>query len=852
MFKIAFRNLWDHKLRSALLAAAIVAGVSFVVASFVFTDSLGSSFDGVFEQALDAYDISIDPAVEEQDSFGPPTEIPNFDASILPLISSLEGVESAIPSIQTFAVIDFGEVANPFGGPPTIAFSWAEGAIWELTDGRPPTNSSELTLFVGTAEENDIAIGDTLRVAFDGPVSEFEVVGTMSFGETTDLFGASFLAFDLETAEDLFDMEGQISTVAIRVTEGTDVDTLVDTINELLPDEAVAQSSQSSVEEEASDLKQGLSFFNTFLLAFSGIALVVGLFVVYNAFRVVVAQRTRELALLRILGTKRLQMITSVLFEAAIIGVVASAFGILVGSGLAVGIRKLLELTGSALPNAGLVLAPRTIAVGFTVGIVATLISATLPALRTSRISPMEALRDMPTTSAAGWISKVIGAVVLASSVGLIIFGSVAADGSQSAFTGETGPLKLVGLGGFLLFIGLYLTARFAAKPIIGFLGFRAKKMTAVLARENAIRTPRRTATTAAALMIGLGLVVMVSILSASVQDQILAATEDSVSADIFIQPGGANFFGSLPDGIEEIVSDLDGIDTATSLSLKPVELPGGGANSFLLGVRPEGMDSFLKFAVLEGSLDDMIGDGIAVQQIEVEAQGFALGDDIPITIDGTLYTFELAVIFELLGDTPDDQSYYANVERLMEIDPELGTNTVAIVLKPGILPADGKETVLDALVDYPTVSILTLDDLVGQIKALLGGIVAMIGGLLFMSVFIALIGIVLTLYLAVIERTREIGLLRAIGMSKAQVRKTIRFEAVLIALFGAVLGIFLGVFLGWGLVRAIMGEGSSMTVPWLWLVAGFAGAGIAGVLAAIFPSYNASNMNVLEAISYE
>jgi len=854
MVKIAFRNLWEHKLRSALLAAAVVAGVSFVVASFVFTDSLGAGFDDAFSEALASYDIAVGPNLEEDETqFGPPSsEIPSFDAGVASIVAAVDGVATSSPSVATSAFIDFGEEDTGFGGPPTIAFSWTEGpSSWKLVEGRSPVASSEVVIFVGTAIDHEISLGDTVRIAFDGPVDDFTVVGTMSFGDTTDLFGATFIAFEYQTAETLFDLAGQITSVEVNIKEGFDVDAVVEQVNLVLPEEAIATSTQTAVEEQAADLKQGLSFFNTFLLAFAGIALVVGLFVVYNAFRVVVAQRSKELALLRILGTKRLQLIQGVLVEAAFVGIVASFVGILAGMGLALGIRRILELLGNSLPDAGLVLAPRTILVGFVVGILATLISAVLPAVRTARISPMAALRDMPSGRKTSLPGKLIAVSTLAVSIGLIVFGAVQASDSKSAFTGETGPLQVVGLGGFLLFIGLYLAARFLARPVIGLLGFGAKKMTATLARENARRSPRRTATTAASLMIGLGLVVMVAILSASVQDQILAATEDSVAADVFLQPAGSDFFGKLPTGVLDIVKDLDGVETATGVNLKPATLP-GDTNGFVLGIHPEGMHSFLKFEVTQGSLDDMVGDSIAVQQIEVEAQGFQLGDVIAITIDGDEYSFTLAVVFRLLGDTPDDQSYYLNEARLLEIDPDVGINTVAVVLDPQVDPEDGKATINEALVDYPTVRITTLADLVEQIKTLLGSLVAMIGGLLFMSVVIALIGIVLTLYLAVIERTREIGLLRAIGMSQKQVRRTIRFEAVLIALFGAVLGIFLGVFLGWGLVRSIIGEGGSMTIPWLWLLAGFFGAGLAGVLAAIIPSYQASNLDVLEAIAYE
>ena len=854
MVKIAFRNLWDHKLRSSLLAAAVVAGVSFVVASFVFTDSLGASFDDAFSDALESYDITVEAnLVEDESNFGPPSsEIPSFDASVAGIVAAVDGVATASPSVATSAFIDLGEEGIGFGGPPTIAFSWTDGpSSWKLVEGRPPIASSEVVIFVGTATDHTISLGDTVRIAFDGPVDDFTVVGTMSFGDTTDLFGAEFIAFEYQTAKTLFGLKERITSIDVNIEEGFDVDKVVEQVNLVIPKEAIATSTQTALEERSADLKKGLSFFNTFLLAFAGIALVVGLFVVYNAFRVVVAQRSKELALLRILGTKRLQLIRGVLVEAGLIGIVASFVGILAGMGLALGIRKILELLGNSLPDAGLILAPRTILIGFVVGILATLISAVIPAVRTGRISPMAALRDMPSGRKTSLPGKLMAVSTLAASIGLIIFGAVQASDSRSAFAGETGPIQAVGFGGLLLFIGLYLAARFLARPIIGFLGLGAKKMTATLARENARRSPRRTATTAASLMIGLGLVVMVAILSVSIQDQILAQTEDSVAADIFIQPGGNDFLGKLPMGVLDIVKDIEGVETATGLSVKPATLP-GDTKGFVLGVKPESMHTYLKFKVTQGSLDEMVGDSIAVQQIEVKAQGFQLGDVISINIDGEEYSFTLAVVFKLLGDTPDNESYYINQARMLDIDPETGINTVGVVLDPEIAPEDGKTAIETALADYPTVRVSTIADIIEQVKTLLDSLVAMIGGLLFMSVVIALIGIVLTLYLAVIERTREIGLLRAIGMSQKQIRRTIRFEAVLIALFGAVLGICLGVFLGWGLVRSIIGEGGSMTIPWIWLLAGFFGAGVSGILAAIIPSYQASNMDVLKAIGYE
>jgi putative ABC transport system permease protein len=848
MLRVGLKNLWNHKLRTLLLGLAVVAGVGFVTASYVFTDSLSLAFEDAFAATTEGIDIEVGPSQEPGSGLGDDA-FPRIDADLIEAVAAVEGVSSATPYLQGFATLVIeGEDAQPFGAPDFV-ISWSGGNL-NIGAGRPPEADGEVVVDAGSAESRGIGVGDTIRISGGGRAEAYEVVGTFRFGDTAGL-GATFLALPTEAAAELLGAEGRVNSISVVVAEGADTEAVLTDIAAVLPPEAQARDSRAIAEEQAAQLQQGLGFFNTFLLVFGGIALIVGSFVVYNAFRVVVAQRGRELALLRVLGATRGQLVRSVLGEALVVGVLASVIGVAVGLGLAVLIRSLLAATGTDLPNAGLVLSPRTVVVGLVVGVATTLLSALVPALRTTRISPMEALRDQPELRPIRRWWAVVGIVLLAGA-GILVATGVSQAFDEAAITGNTDPLVLVGIGCLLAFASFFLLARIMVRPVLGILGRGARSISARLGRENARRTPRRTAVTATALMIGLGLVATVAVLSRSVEDTILQAVEEGFSADILIQPGGFDALSGIPVEIAEEVAGVEGVAEVARLNMVQGTLPEDQGVTMLVGVEPETVELAIAFDSVEGSFEDLGPGGLAVQRIEADKLGLSLGDTVDLQINDEPYPVEVVAIFDLGGEVSDSASYYLEYGAVAELQPQPLDFAVAIGVDPAADVGETSDRLATELEDFPGVAVTTLGDLVDQIQAGLNAVVGMVAGLLLMSVLVAVVGIVLTLYLAVHERTRETGLLRAVGMTRPQVRRMIRFESILIAVFGTLLGIVLGLFCGWALSIGVVGAGVRLGVPWVWIVGGLLGALVAGVVAAVIPARRAARMDVLAAIAYE
>lgn len=842
------RNLWEHKLRTLLLAAAVVAGVGFVTASYVFTDSLSAAFSQAFSSAAEGVDIAIQPTEEPGMTTG---AFPRIDAGLVDVAAGVDGVESATPVLQALVtlVLDGEPVGDQFG-PPTFGTSWSATGFFEILDGVAPSGPTDVTVDAATAAENDISIGDEISVAGVGRAEPFTVVGTFGFGEGATSMGARFLGFSFARAAELTGVSNQVNSIEVIVEESADIPAVVDALNAVLPDGAEALDSRVAAEEQAAALQEGIGFFNTFLLVFGAISLIVGAFVVYNAFRVVVAQRGRELALLRILGTTRRQLVRSVMTEALVIGIVASAIGLVAGLGLAVAIRSLLSATGSDLPDVGLVLAPRTLIIGFCVGIVTTLVSALTPALRTARISPMEALSDQPEFRKISRWWLWVGLALLALAIGLVAVGvGQAFDGA--ALTGDTGPLILIGIGCLVAFASFFLLARILVRPLIGLLGRGARATASVLGRENARRTPRRTAVTATALMIGLGLVATVAVLSSSVEETILGAVDDAFVADIVVQAGGFDQTAGVPVEVAAEVAEMDGVAEVARLNVIPIDLP-GDETVLAVGVEPETVALAFAFENVDGSFSALGPGAFAVQRVEADRRGWEVGDEVVIGLADQDQPMELVAVFDLQGGVSDTQSFYLDYSEVRSLQNPPRDISLAVGLEEGADPEAVAEVMTEALSDFPGIAVSTVGDLVDQIRSGLNAVVAMVAGLLLMSVVVALVGIILTLYLAVFERTRETGLLRAVGMTRRQVRQMIRFESVLIAVFGTVLGVTLGLFCGWALSVGVVGEGIRFGVPWAWIVAGLLGALVAGVVAAVIPARRAARMNILDAIAYE
>ena len=853
MFTISVRNLWEHKLRTLLLGGAITVGVAFVVASFVLTDSIGDAFDEVFTEAFSAIDIQVAGDVESAaDSF----EIPLIPGDLADDIAAVPGVTAVEPGLQGFVFIeDTEDGGGGFGafGPPTFGISWSDGPTpFQLVDGTAPTADDEAAIDIDGLDDRGLAIGDTVRLAAgSGRYEEFEIVGAISYGESNALFGVSFVAFSFDRAAELFDTGGDVTGYAVTTDPDVDVDEVVSQLNDsVLPDGANAVNARTAAEEQSADFREGISFITTFLLVFAGISLLVGGFVVYNAFQVVLAQRTRELGLLRVLGATRGNVLSMVISEAAMLGIGMSILGIPVGWGVAWLARAGLEAFGGTIPSTNLAIAPRTAIVAVVVGTVVALGSALIPARRANRVSPMAALRDQPELEQPRRWVWVAGTILVAASIALLVWAALAAR-SGEVFTGDTDALVPVGIGALGLFLGLVLASRALARPIIGTLGRALSSITGRLARENARRSPARTATTATSLMIGVGLVVMVAILTTSLQDTIDEAIAESFRGDMIVSTGTFGFGAGMPPEVHEIVAGTEGVEDAAGSNLLIAESEDGD-DLFVTGVEPDTIDLFFTVEDVDGSLEDLTGDAIAADSATASAQDLAVGDPVTLVIDGDTRSFDLVAILTFGSEFSDGQTYYLPYDTIADLDPDAGDAQIIVVVADGADPEAVQDDIEAALEDFANIQVTSIADLSGQIEAGIGGVQVLLTVLLLVSVFVALFGIVLTLYLAVFERTHEIGLLRAIGMTRDQLGSTIRWEAVLIALFGTVLGLGLGLAAGWSLTAALLGEDVILSVPWLWIGGSLVGGAIAGFFASLIPAAAAARMNVLEAIAYE
>lgn len=848
---LALRNLWDHKLRSLLLGAAVIAGVSFVVASFVFTDSLAVGFSSIFEGATEGIDIVVSPP--GGDGSGDPFDQPRLPAALAEEIRAVDGIQEVRPNIEGFITIlsEDGESQSQGFGPPTFGLSWPESnAFLEIADGLAPDGAGQAVMDAGSATNLELDVGDTIDVVGSGPIQTFALSGVFTVGGSDQPLGPTFVAFDFDVAAQLLGFDDEVSGFDISIEPGADLTEAVARVANVAGDRAEVVDARAQAEQEAADLQEGLGFFNTFLLVFAAISLVVGAFVVYNAFRVVVSQRSKELAMLRILGTTRRQLVVSVLAEAGVVGVIASILGVVAGVALAVFIRWLLGELGNSFPDDGLVIGVRTVVVGLVVGIVTTLLSALIPSLRTASIAPMEALRDQPNLRPRRRWWDVVGIALLIASV--IACVKAVSDATQGgAISGETGPITLAGIGALGCFVAVVVLSRSLVRPMIGVLGLPSRSTETTLARENSRRSPRRTATTATALTIGLGLVASVAVMAESVESTIINSLDEAFAADLVIQSSSFGGFGGFPPELSDVVSAVEGVEAVSPINAVNVDF-GDGTSVLALGVVPESVGLAIAFEDVEGSLEDLRGDTIAIQRIESERLDVRLGDGLQMTASGEQVDLKVVAIFDLAGEVSDGQSYYLPYDRVAELQASPTDLQLSVSLADPAALDEGKAAVEAALTDYPTVDVLDEEDILGQIRGLLTALVGMVAGLLMMSLLVAVVGIVLTLYLAVIERTRETGLLRAVGMTRRQVRRMIRREAVLIAIFGTILGLSLGLFLGWVLAVSIVGEGVSFSIPWGWVVGALVASFVAGVVASIIPARHAARMDVLAAIAYE
>ncbi len=858
MLRIALKSASGNVLRLALTGLAVVLGVAFVAGTFVLTDSIDAAFDGLFAEANAGVDVYVNPVTEFELTGGGPPGIDQsggatLDEALLAEVAEVDGVASATGLVEGIAPLISPEGERIGGqGPPTLGFSWAgeDGPI-TLREGAPPTGPDDVVIDVTTFEEEGFALGDTVTVLLaDGP-QDFTIVGASGFGEEDNLLGATTASFTLDRAQEIFGKEGRLDQIAIAAADGVETLDLVDAVADVVAsDDVEVVSVDEQIAQQTAELNEGLAFLDYVLLSFAGVSLFVGAFLIVNTFTIIVAQRMREFALLRAVGASAGQLRWLVMLEAGLIGVLGGGIGLVGGIGLSELLRAIFGALGAPFPDGGLVLAPRTYVASFGVAILVTLVAALLPALRASRVAPVEALRGTGAadTDHIGAKRTVAGVLVSLAGIAALVVG-LSVDTSLN-------PVALVGGGVGGLFVGVALLAPWIVNPAVDVLGAVFGRSTeAKLARRNAQRNPTRTSTTASALTIGVALVSFITVVAYSANASIAALFEEQYGADLTVSVQGG--FGTIPTALAGEVAAVDGVASVNPVRLTQAVVPGeeGGFGEFVNGVDASVVGDHLDLGVEPATLEELTRPGTVL----VKVGGDGTGDGAPTVGDTVRLSFPSRsdVPLEVVGTTTTadvlDGDYVIDLSTYEDVVGGGSDQLVTVLLEEGADLDAVQTSIEEAVADYPGTQVQTNNELLESIEQQVFTFLAIVFGLLVLALLIAFIGIANTLALSVLERTREIGMLRAVGMVRSQLRGIVYREAMLVSAFGALLGIVIGTLFGWALVTALADEGINvLVVPPGNMIAYVVVAALAGVLAALWPGYRAARMNVLDAIYEE
>lgn len=849
MIKTAIRGVFAHKLRLALTAMAIVLGVGFVAGTYTFTDTINAGFETLFTDVYAGIDVSVDPVSTD---LGAQSEV--LPTDLLPAITAVDGVEVAAARVDGYAqLIDSAGAVVGGQGPPTVGMSWIEEPALNALriaegNGRPPSGPGEVAIDVATAERAGFAVGDRARIQFDGRSEEFQIVGLADYGTGDSLAGATLATFELTEAQRVLGLEDGYSSILIGAASDVDAAELTERVGAVLPAAAEASTGAEQRRRYLDDVAEGLGFLNVALLAFAGVAVFVGAFIIQNTFRIIVAQRTKELALLRAIGATGRQVVSMVVVEALLVGVVASGIGVAAGVGLSYALRFGMNALGFMIPGGPLTLLPRTVIVAMVVGVVVTLGSAVLPAMRAARVPPMAALRDLEPHRGTRSLRRraLAGLTVAAVGVASLLVG---------LFADVSHKIVYVGSGSLVVFIGVAALAPLIARPLADGLGWSLPRLFGVagkLARENTKRQPRRTAATAAALMIGIALVVFVSILAATIKASVRdTVTETFPAVDLtFRSTNGVD--SGAPETFTATFTDelrrLPEIGTASAMRFGIARIDGEVVD--VTAIETDTITPLYDVKPSTGTVEVITDGGLLIAEATLRDRGWAVGDAVRVEFAAT--GTETMVI----EGTFPDADFGEYLIALPTYEANYPTDQDGLVLAgyaAGVDDGTGRAAVDRLAADYPAVSVQNRAEFIAAAERTIDQMLALFWGLLGVAIVIAVMGITNTLALSIAERTREIGLLRAVGMSRRQVRSMIVGEAVIVALLGAVLGLGLGMFFGWSITTALSDEGlGGLTVPVVQLVAYLGIAGLAGVLAALGPARSAARLNVLRAIGHE
>jgi putative ABC transport system permease protein len=845
MLKITLKGIRAHKIRFLLTTVAVIAGVAFVVGSFTLTDSVRAQFNQLFTDINANIDLTV--RSKERFDVGPFGVPAPLDENLLPQIQQVDDVEAAqgtAGGIPALVINPEGEALTPIAGPP-LGVNWGdEPSLSEqviLEEGARPSADDEVAFDKRLFKESKYTIGDTVTVQTMKGNGQYRLVGSFSFGENNATAGAYLVAFTTHAAQEQYNLVGKFQEIQIGVADGADVQAVEQRISAMLPDGVEVAPTEAIVEQDQENVGSIIDIFGTVLLVFAGISLFVAAFLIFNVFLIVVGQRVRELALLRAVGATGGQVAFSVLVEGFAVGLVASVLGYLGGLVVALLLNFVLNAGGFGSGDTQLVLSFRSVLIAFAVGVGTTLLASIIPAISSTRIPPVAAMREGFRLSLGS--TKFLGAVGGV----MVVLGGAAIAWSLIASPDTLALFGALGVGALVVFVGAALLSAALAGPIARAIGlpFRAiYNTTGEMARQNAAREPNRTAFTAAALMIGLALVSMSLVVGTSFRSSFVKTLSTGITADWYVTTD--SFFGFTPEVSTQLKQSPD-FTAVTGLHQGPMQVD--GSTKTFSSVDFSVVDELLELDIQEGGVTS--DRGLMLKTDPAEELGISAGDTVTVTFQETGEAqLPVLAVYENSGVVGnwliDEQTYQENFTDQNDF-------LVAAKSAPGVTPDQARSAIEQVIEPFPQLEAQDRDQFQATREAQLNGLLIVIVVFLLLAIGIATIGIVITLALSVFERTRELGLLRAVGMLRPQVRRMIRIEAVIVAVFGALMGILVGVIFGVALSLAIPDDViSTVEVPWIFLVVILLIAGILGVLAALYPAWRAGRLRILDAIATE
>jgi putative ABC transport system permease protein len=854
MWKVTRRGLAANKLRFLLTAIAVVLGVAFVSGTLVLTATIQKTFDDLFANIYKNTDAIVRAPQVLSSDFGT-GQRPNVPQSLLDQVRRADGVQQAEGDVQIpyAQVVDKNgnAVGNPGQGAPTLGFGYhpnSQLSVFHLVEGRGPTSADEIAIDKNTANVAHLNVGDRVKILTIAAPKTYHLVGIVRFGNADSLAGASATLFTLQHAQLLANSVGEFSQISVKAASGVSQSQLQHDLRQSLGSQGLGKyevlTGAQITKENQDAVQKQLSFFSIALLIFALISLVVGSVIIYNTFSIVVAQRTREMALLRAIGASQRQVMWQVFGESVVVGLIASAIGVAAGILLAIGLKAVMSAIGFDLPSTSIVIKPIAIIAGLLVGSIVTVLSAIVPARQASRVPPVAALRDVAIEREPRRVLRLgLGGGAMLLGIAVLFIG---------LFTGVNNAIWFVAAGAVLVFIGAFVLGPLFARAVSLVIAAplpKIKGMAGTLARQNAARNPKRTATTATALLIGVALVGFITIFAASAKATVSNAVDTQLGTDFIVQgPGGFSPDIGLSPALAREVAALPEVKASTGLRIGEVGI--NGSRTFVNAVDPVAGSQLFELGTVAGSMKSLTVDGVGVSKRKADEHHWHLGDTIPVTFVKTgvkPLAIQYIYLHNFIGDYfMSLATYQKNFENQLD-------SAIFVNLKSGVSADQGRLAIEKLTKPYPNAKVFDNAQFKADREKQINAFVSLMYVMLFLALFIALIGIANTLALSITERTRELGLLRAVGMSRSQVRSAVRWESVIISLLGTINGLAIGLLFGWSVVRALRDSGfSKFAIAPLNLIVVVVVLAVASVGAAILPARRAAKLDVLKAISTE